>query len=661
MLTVGGSAGLAGEAIENAAAIHGGRESLVEGVVGAAAGAGGLLVGVAVCLGHGRKVGQWRLLVRIVLGRSPYGGLRVTAAAPAWEHLSHPSPTLPAMTPDVGSRPVGSKRTPSRLSVGGTCLEALRERLVRRCGGEDGGSGGSGGTTESVRDAVDAVAGPLAGAGPLVDTTAARLADDEDLVWCAQAVQRAINVLEGARCALVAESARCRLHARRGEASEAETLVNATGVGGALARHVEREAEILNTKPQVAASLGHGVINAEQAALTAAAEVPDEVRRDLCKQARNQTADETRKTVRAAEAAWRRESDAQRRARQRAARSASMWIDPDNGMWHLRAKFDALTGDAINRLLLSAIERNWRSDKELPESKRRSVQQRAADALAWLLAAAGGQGARRADRSAATADAGQRAGSMPHEVAEAARAPSANRASHEPASAAGFPRAGLASRDSRSVVGEGTGDDIWIVPPPTQMILLTTLDNLRGGSPREGCDAGCARAPSNPAHDLLTARGAKAITENGTVLGAADLRRIACDTQVIPVVMGGPSEVLDVGRAKRTITPALRRALIARDQRCVWPGCDRAPIHCDGHHIQHWLDDGPTCLANLALLCHSHHHRLHEYNLELHPPTGPAPPGEGWTVTPAPPRKAAVPASPRERRTPVTDHVRLNR
>ena len=86
---------------------------------------------------------------------------------------------------------------------------------------------------------------------------------------------------------------------------------------------------------------------------------------------------------------------------------------------------------------------------------------------------------------------------------------------------------------------------------------------------------------------------AAATTETGTVLGAADLRRIACDTQVVPVVMGGPGEVLDVGRAKRTIPPAIRRALIARDQRCVWPGCDRAPIHCEGHHIEHWLDEGP--------------------------------------------------------------------
>ena len=647
---------------------------MLEGVVGAA-GAGGLLVGAAVCLGHGRTVGQWRLLVRIVLGRSPHGGLQVTAAAPARKNLSHPSPTLAAMNPAVRNRPVGGRRPSPRSSVGGAYLVELRTRLARSCeaegSGDDNGLGSDVAGARSVRDAVDAAVSPLAGTGPLVGARAARSVDDGDLVWCAQAVQRAINVLEGVRSALAAEASRRQLHARRGEASAAETLVNATGVGGALARRVEREAEVLDAQPQVAESLGHGAINAEQAALVAAAEVPDEVRRDLCKQARNQTADETRKTVRAAEAAWRRESDAQRQARQRAARSASMWIDPDNGMWHLRAKFDALTGDAVNRLLVSAIERNWRSDKELPESKRRSVQQRAADALAWLITAAGAQGATRADGSAATASAGQRAGSLPREVAAAARAPSANSASHEPASAAGFPRAGLASRDSGNVVGGGTGDDVWIVPNPTQMIVLTTLDNLRGGSSERATAAGAnGESPSlarplsatpaaqstdvasRLAMDPLAVPGVAGITENGTVLGAADLRRIACDTQIIPVVMGGPSEVLDVGRAKRTITPALRRALIARDQRCVWPGCDRAPVHCDGHHLQHWLDDGPTSLDNLALLCHSHHHRLHEYNLVLHPPTGPAPPGDGWTVTQAAPRKAC---------TPVRDHTRQNR
>ena len=485
----------------------------------------------------------------------------------------------------------------------------------------------------------------------MVDAAAIRFAGDEDLVWCAQAVQRAINVLEGARGALAVEAVRRRLHARRGEASGAETLVNATAVGGALARRIEREAQAVEAQPPVADALGRGDINSDQAAMVATAEVPDDVRRDLCKQAKSQTADQTRQTVRAAEAAWRRESDAQRRARQRAARSASMWVDPHDGMWHLRAKLDALAGDAVNRLLLSAIERNWRSDKDLPESERRSVPQRAADALVWLLTAAGAQRADSAASNAAVPGSAQGRGPAKEGASSRSRARHVGPEVGDAASASGGFEATSAPPDEMTGAGGGLGDNGWVVPSPTQMIVLTTLDNLRGNSPDGRPNGGCRCAASRPPNDLLAVPGAAATTETGTVLGAAEARRIACDTGVIPVVMGGPGEVLDVGRAKRTIPPAIRRALIARDQGCVWPGCKRAPIHCEGHHIEHWLDDGPTSLANTALLCHTHHQRLHEYNLVLHPPTEPAPPGEGWTVTPAPPRKP---------RTPTGDHVRQN-
>ena len=576
------------------------------------------------------------------------------------ERMSHRSFTVPAMTSASPQLAAGSRQNSRRPSVGSVCMVELRARLARRC--EDESGGGS-----VVRRAIETAVGSVAGAGPLVDAKAVRSAHDEDLVWCAQSVQRAINMLEGARSSLAAEVVRRQLHARRGEASGAETLVNATAVGGALARRIEREAQALGAQPAVAEVLGRGEITSDQAAAVAAADVPDDVRSDLCKQARNQTADQTRQTVRSAEAAWRRESEAQRHARQRAARSASMWIDPNDGMWHLRAKFDALTGDAINRLLISAIERNWRSDKDLPESKRRSVQQRAADALAWLLTSAGVPGAGVAGGDGATpsgavhSDAMLRDGATPggaqHTEAMLRDGATPGGAQHtetvprDAAAADGAPGAGSAARDAGGVVGEGLRDDGWVVPSPTQMIVLTTLDNLRGASAGRQPDAGCPGEASTPVCDLLAVPGAVATTETGTVLGVADARKIACDTRVIPVVMGGPGEVLDVGRATRTIPPAIRRALIARDQGCVWPGCDRAPMHCDGHHIEHWLDDGPTSLVNLALLCHSHHHRLHKYNLMLHPPKGPAPPGEGWTVTPAPSRKT---------RTPATDRVRQN-
>jgi hypothetical protein len=88
-------------------------------------------------------------------------------------------------------------------------------------------------------------------------------------------------------------------------------------------------------------------------------------------------------------------------------------------------------------------------------------------------------------------------------------------------------------------------------------------------------------------------------------------------------------EPLDVGRATRTIPPAIRRALILRDGGCAFPGCTRPPRWTDAHHIQHWADGGPTKLTNLVLLCGHHHDTIHHTpwtvrithgHPEFHPP-----------------------------------------
>jgi len=88
-------------------------------------------------------------------------------------------------------------------------------------------------------------------------------------------------------------------------------------------------------------------------------------------------------------------------------------------------------------------------------------------------------------------------------------------------------------------------------------------------------------------------------------------RRLACDARISRIITGGKSEPLDVGRATRTIPAALRRAVIARDNGCTAPGCDRPPAWCDVHHMVHWIDGGPTALWNLRLLCPLHHHDEH--------------------------------------------------
>ncbi|MGH3764491.1 MAG: DUF222 domain-containing protein [Pseudonocardiaceae bacterium] len=102
-----------------------------------------------------------------------------------------------------------------------------------------------------------------------------------------------------------------------------------------------------------------------------------------------------------------------------------------------------------------------------------------------------------------------------------------------------------------------------------------------------------------------------ATLDYGQRISAATARRISCDAKVIPVVLGGDSQPLDVGRAQRTVPLGIRRALIARDRGCSFPGCHRPPRICDAHHARHWADGGETSVENCCLLCEMHHHQVH--------------------------------------------------
>ena len=95
-------------------------------------------------------------------------------------------------------------------------------------------------------------------------------------------------------------------------------------------------------------------------------------------------------------------------------------------------------------------------------------------------------------------------------------------------------------------------------------------------------------------------------------LPAESVRRIACDAAVTEVECSSQGEPLSVGRRRRTIPPAIRRALVARDGGCRHPGCDRPAEWTDAHHIRHWADGGDTSLDNLVLLCRVHHRHVHE-------------------------------------------------
>ncbi|WP_345761462.1 DUF222 domain-containing protein [Diaminobutyricibacter sp. McL0608] len=131
--------------------------------------------------------------------------------------------------------------------------------------------------------------------------------------------------------------------------------------------------------------------------------------------------------------------------------------------------------------------------------------------------------------------------------------------------------------------------------PPVTMIVRVGLDDLRSGD------------------------GTAEIDEVPTPVSAGTARRLAADAQLIPMVLGGNSEVLDLGRSKRLFTPAQKLALAERDDGCAWTGCPHPPSYAQAHHIRWWdRDTGPTDLDNGILLCSQHHHRVHDDGWDIH-------------------------------------------
>ena len=101
------------------------------------------------------------------------------------------------------------------------------------------------------------------------------------------------------------------------------------------------------------------------------------------------------------------------------------------------------------------------------------------------------------------------------------------------------------------------------------------------------------------------------ILDTGDRISPAMARRLACEARIIPAVLGGRSEVLDLGRTRRLHSRAQRIAIAIRDKHCTEPGCDRPPAMCHVHHDDGWADGGRTDLGNGRLLCPRHHARLH--------------------------------------------------
>ncbi len=121
------------------------------------------------------------------------------------------------------------------------------------------------------------------------------------------------------------------------------------------------------------------------------------------------------------------------------------------------------------------------------------------------------------------------------------------------------------------------------------------------------------RMTVNVDFDTLIGTVRAATFDTGTRLSPGEARRLACDLEILPVVLDGESTVLDVGRAKRHYDRHQRVALGHRDGGCTFPRCDRPPDWCDAHHGRDpWSRGGPTDIADGVLICPFHHRLLHQ-------------------------------------------------
>jgi hypothetical protein len=134
-------------------------------------------------------------------------------------------------------------------------------------------------------------------------------------------------------------------------------------------------------------------------------------------------------------------------------------------------------------------------------------------------------------------------------------------------------------------------------PTTPRAMLVVTLDHetltrsLAGsGGTRPGCGA----------------------TLDGAPVSAESIRRLACEADLIPMVLGSSGEVLDQGRRRRLVTPAQRVRLAVRDRGCTIPGCTVPATWCDAHHVIPWSHGGRSDLSNYALLCPRHHTWVHD-------------------------------------------------
>ena len=390
-----------------------------------------------------------------------------------------------------------------------------------------------------------------------------------------------------------------RLGELEGEAAVA-AVCSQFDISGYKARKQAKTAGVLKGLPDTLQAAKDGWITMDHAQLVAEsharAPITPEEELKLIALAIEQDCDGFRKTVAAIEDQRRAEGGMSRIERQRARRFAKVF-DGDNDMVVVYAELDRIAGERVKAALESLHSRMLRDDTAT--GTERTFEQRNADALVALVTQ-------------------QPVPVRPRE----GHTPNPNNADANSASAGkDIDGAKDDTTDenpdntvqSGSEIPDTTDETDWAVPDAG-----TNLD-----------ETGCGDlAPQKTVlvvsvdYDALTGKLQNAGLIDGTPIDIDELRRIACDADIVPTIFGSDGQPLYHGRRQRSATQAQKLALYRRDRGCI--GCRMRPTACDAHHIRWWDQGGPTDITNLVLLCPRCHDKVHKhgYVVERHPETG---------------------------------------
>jgi hypothetical protein len=189
------------------------------------------------------------------------------------------------------------------------------------------------------------------------------------------------------------------------------------------------------------------------------------------------------------------------------------------------------------------------------------------------------------------------------------------------------PRHNHAAKSTDNATGDQTGSSAgWGGPCPLtdpatgQKVPHDQRLGLAFGSLLESLDptllpnkagAGTTLVITMDLADLLNGVGAGTLPD-GSRISAGQVRRLACNAGLVPAVLGGKSEVLDLGRAERFFSGKQKQAMGIRHRTCRAEGCQVPAEWCEAHHDNPWSKGGRTDLEDGILLCPFHHHRVHD-------------------------------------------------